>query len=334
MEQTTASASPSIASVPQLVRHMRRTRWGHGVVVWERDHKKACFFEDGKCRVFGRNYYDLLEAPPTEDAALGLRLYRQAQSAGMVPDWGQPVNAPRPERIQVTDQIQLFLELYGDGFADARWKHERRRREGGRRIKRLRQPAILDAQRTLARARLENSIASGMPDLVRVRLLEVLEKTDLVPRRELEFLRTGVFGDRMASAWLGQLHSLELDEHSAYANLCVERRRAGQPDLSWQMATAARALIYPHQHILVRAQLFRTQLAAVDERVKLPARYRDSAYVRCVNHVHEVREQLRAADLQPTDLFDVVDFLTVTRAPKHNARLCELMVGRLSRLDA
>lgn len=312
-----------------LVRHARRRQWGRGLVLWTRENKRACLFEDGRMRVFMRQYFTMLEPAATPAPAVRMRLRAQALADGLL-DTGDQTRVSKPTAAipSLNDQIDLFESLYPEGFHGDAWVCETRDRPGQRRVKRLRDPAIADAAEQLDRAILQELIDAKAYTELRERMVEVLRRTDLVSRKQLKILQDLRFDADMATAWFGFLHGLRTGDQAEMLRLRVQLAKNHVERMPWQLMTGARALLYPNDHMCVRASVVRAQARLLMPGFSLGNAPTAADYSRSLEIAMSVRETLTRAELGPRDLFDVTEFMRLTLANKHKNELYGIMDQR------
>lgn len=230
----------------------------------------------------------------------------------------------RPDEVSFADQRAAFLERFRGGFQDRMWSNDHRGTEGGRRLKRHREPILKDAAELLGATRLRTMLASGDLGGIVSSLAQVFKKTSLVPvgqakrllNLELPAQRT------LAAALVAHLYGPADEEEEAFAAY-VRAVSAALPNMrgAWRFVTAARALVYPREHVCVDPGKFALQARLLNMEVpsaKKPTldhywRYRDLAL--------EVDQRLRLGELSPRDLLDVHDFMVDTLSPRARATL-------------
>lgn len=328
---TSTEQSPTTKVTP-LVRHSRRDSWGRAIMLWERDHKRGYQFEDGEVRVFAEGYYGLLEPARKPDPLLRNQLLQKARDSGLLDFMqkgksGGRSSRPSGPKPTVADQITLFSNEFVAGFLDEEWVKAYRSRDKGR-IKRLRDPAIADAKQRLSKAGLDECIEAGRYPEVFARVVEVLAKTDLVSRKQLEIFE-GVEVDRdLAVAMRDYLHDVRTGELEPMARLRRDLARFGVRKIAWTALTAPRALLHPDDHMCVRPSMLRAQAKNIMPRHAPGRQPNADDYARCLEVAMTVRKQLTEADLAPRDLFDVTDFMWATLRPAVKDDLQNAMLER------
>lgn len=326
---TSADQTPTTKVTP-LVRHSRRDSWGRAIMVWEREHKRGYQFEDGEVRVFAEGYYGLLEPARKPDPLLRNQLMQQARESGLLERTqkgrksGGKSSGPKPT---VADQITLFSNEFVAGFRDEEWVKAYRSRDKGR-IKRLRDPAIADAKQRLSKADLDACIEAGRYGDVFARVVEVLGKTDLVTKKQLEIFENLEVDRDLAVAMRDYLHDVRTGELEPMARLRRDLARFGVRKIAWTVLTAPRALLHPDDHMCVRPSMVRAQAKNIMPRHAPGRQPNADDYARCLEVAMTVRKQLTEADLAPRDLFDVTDFMWSTLRPAVKDDLKKAMLER------
>lgn len=298
-----------------LYRHTMKDEWGLAVLVWERGQKRGYRFEDGELRIFKKGYFDYLEEA---DASLARRERLLAAAAvadtSVLPAQNDARSAAKA--IPLEKQIAYFGQLYPGGFAGDKWKKERRSDEG-RTLKRHRDPALAKAAEMLAKDAIDQAIEAGDCAGVLERVGKALAATDLVTaakRKKLASIK-GEQAEGVAKALRAVLYgegplAIRFDAWVGRVATAIGTAPG------WQMATAPLALVYPTEHVCVRPSSFRAQAAWMSPGLKLGRTPKAVVYERCVNMAKRVAEKLREADLAPTDMLDIYDFIWVTLKPK------------------
>lgn len=330
----TTQDQPTDAMAAPLVRHARRESWGRAVMLWENEQKRGYQFEDGQMRVFAEGYYDLLQPARKPDPMLRHRLIQTARENGFVPTSTQKQGkakstAPSGPTPTLADQIEVFRNEFPDGFADEQWVHAYRARSG-RRIKRLKDPAIAEAAQRLSKPVLDAMIEAGEYANVLASVVDVVKLTDLASAQQLAVFENLPVDRPLAEAMRDYLHDVASTDLEPMARLRRELARFGVKKIAWTALTAPRALLHPSDHMCVRPSIVRTQAKHGVAR-HAPGRQPNAAdYSRALELAMAVREALTKAELAPRDLFDVTDFMWATLRPAQREKLQEAMVLRTS----
>lgn len=304
-----------------LFQHTRRKEWGFAIMAWERDGKRGYQFEDGELRVFKEGYYQLLEE--MDDVADGDEIVSRLEAvrarAGEKDDKKKRSGRGGRSSVNIEDlptlgeQILVFRSLFPLGFDDAGWIKEQRGGDG-RALKRHREPAIKRAQDALNKESIETLINAGQTHTVIERACEVLDKTDLVTKSQVDPLRGTTRDSRLAQSMLDFLHGdAELD--TRFAMLCRALATATRKPPSWQLATALGALVHPANHTCIRPSVFAAQARTMAPRLRPSKSPTSAAYAGYVDMAQKIETQLNAEGLEPRDLLDIHDFIWVTLRP-------------------
>jgi hypothetical protein len=295
---------------PELVRHSRRPQWGLAILAWERDDKAGYQFEDGRLRVFSTAYKDLMEpAEPKhrpEDAVI----------ADLQAALGTPSDEREPLQAEATfeQQVALFESLYPEGFQGEAWTLEMRGpKEGGRALKRHRDPSIAAAQAVFDSGEVASQLAEGRHSAWVDAVLDVLAETTLVSRSRVKALRAMEDDERrtFAEAAADLLHGE--GRFGTRFKAWVKTLRDGlEGKASWRLATALSALVEPDSHICVRHSAFIRQAAVIAPTSSYSRRPKARSYRNFRRVARVVRTRLEAAGHQPRDLMDVHDFIWTT----------------------
>lgn len=306
MSTQTQSNSHAQSSVLRLFRHSKRPHWGVAALVWERDEKRGYQFSDGKLRVFKQGFYGLFEsavAPGDGSAKAVRRLARLAMSEHVTEATRLPT---------LRDQIELFRIEYPGGFEGKAWQTKHRGIEGRKRLKRFRDPAIVDAAK-LGVAELDATIAAQDWVGVHTRLGDVASATDLVPSAQLRKLTKLRPSKNLAVALRNWLHT-EADQATKDRHFNAFVRELGDA-ASWQLATAVAALVHPDSYTCVRTSAYLLQGKMLLSEFSVARRPNSRDYRRLCHVAETVRRELQEAGLPPADLLDVYDFMWLTLRP-------------------
>jgi hypothetical protein len=243
-------------------------------------------------------------------AKAGLTLARRTRRAA-----GSPL-------IQLDDQVRLFLADYHDGFADAAYVAEHR--QGRRRAKRHRDPAIAEAARLLGRGEMTRLIAASNHPVVMARVQQLLEATSLVTKRQLAPLGAlDAQAVRQAVNALNELLGGNVDI-AAGMQAWIDALATSRKGVSWALATAVVALVQPDRHLCVRDTVLRQQARWMAPQLKVSKTARGDVYARLRKMALHLVDELKARDLEPRDLLDVYDFVWLTLRPAARKRIAAL----------
>jgi len=308
--------------IPQcLFQHVKRKEWGFAIMAWERDGKRGYQFEDGELRVFKDGYYHLLEEMEDVVDAISIiaRLAAKRESARKKEDAKSRGSRSGRSSVNVEDlptigeQMLVFRSLFPQGFDDPAWIKEHRGGDG-RALKRHRAPAVSRARDSLAQESLDALLEAGQTHSVIERACEVLDKTDLVTKSQVDPLRETGRDSRLAQAVVDFLYG-ETDVETRFAMLCRALATATRKPPSWQLATALGSLVHPTDHVCIRPSVFAAQARTMAPRVRASKSPTSAAYVGYIKMARKIDAELRNDGLEPADLLDVHDFIWVTLRP-------------------
>lgn len=279
----------------QLFRHTRSPDWGLAVLLWEREGKRGYQFSDGKVRVFKQGYYELFSpaAAPGDGTARAVR--RLARVAG------SSASTKTTAGHTFRDQVAYFHGAYPGGFAGTTWSSKQRGMAAKRRLKRHRQPVVNEAAR-LATVEDDEAFLSALASL--------LESTDLVSVNHVRaFRELGVSANLAAAirSWL-----FETGSDAKRFKLYV---RALGKAAKWPLVTAIGAVVHPQEHISVHLSTMRQQAKIFFGDFSVSPKPTYKAYLRLVELVRAVSEELGVMGESPRDLLDVRDFIWATQRP-------------------
>ena len=315
--------------IPHLFQHKKRREWGFAIMAWERDGKRGYQFEDGELRVFKEGYYQLLEEMPdvANGAAIMARLEAKRATAAKKDDKKKRGSGRRSgpdieDLPTMGEQVLVFLDLFPRGFDDPKWIKEHRGGDG-RALKRHRAPAIKRAQDSLAKDSLEALVNAGQTRSVIERACEVLDKTDLVTKSQVDPLRDTGRDSRLAQALLDFLHG-DGDLETRFAMLCRALATATRKPPSWQLATALGALVHPTEFVCVRPSVFSNQARTMAGRLRPTKSPTSATFVGYNEMARKIQAALIKEGQEPADLLDSHDFIWVTLRPAANEILLRI----------
>ena len=293
-----------------LVMHSKCPDWGHGLLAWKRDSKRAFHFEDGKLRVFKEEYCHLLQEVdlPLDQAQ---RVLDRLDRALGRHEAATKSGIKKSEMLSLDQQIEIFFLMYPDGFDGDDWTDKMRGEGAKNNLKRHRAPAIAFAQEKLSAENLESIIAEQRFDEGVDAVLAVLGHTNLVRPAQLKPIK-GLAPHRIAG-FVGAVQRLLYgdDEHVQLVDESV--RSMDGP--GWELTTALPALIYPAEQVCVHPSRFKQQAMWMAPRLEHPKTPDGTAYHRYLAMVQGVRDRLVKSGLTPRDLLDVYDFMLTTLTP-------------------
>ena len=292
-----------------LYRHKKRPQWGVAILAWEKGDRRAYQFEDGRLRKFKEGYYSLM-VPAGEV---------ERKRENVINDLEEAIEQYRARDEEPTvlepvatfqEQIDLFLEMYPNGFQDDEWISEHRGEGPGRALKRHRDPAAEETQETLSKAACEEWIGNDEHGELVDAALEILAGTDLVALKHVKALR-GLEPEEkhdFAEAIYTVLHG-EGDFNRRLKKFfdVMTELYGGRP--SWRIATALQALMYPENHVCVRYSAFIRQAAVISPVAKYTRKAKVRSYKNFRRVAFAVKRKLEAEGHKPKDLLDIYDFI-------------------------
>jgi hypothetical protein len=297
--------TPDTPNPNLFYRHRKRSEWGVGIFLWERDDKRAFRFADGEVRLFKQGFYDLMvpTVAPADGSADRLRVELAA-------------NTNLEIQCTVGDQLMLLLGEFPKGFAGPRWLDKHRGR--GRRLKRHRDASIHQARELLAPGRIAKLDDAGAYRDVLDSLIEVLSHTDLVPGAHLAALRA----TKPTAALAGAIRGIAEDpEKNRLTGLQQALINAGGPATSWAVITAPAALLAPREHLCVRPSLLAQQGKIALGQFSAPKHPSAANYARYLELARRVEQELGELGYPPLDLLDLYDFMALTLRPGAHEQL-------------
>lgn len=304
-------------------RHTKKPGWGLALILWERDGKRAYKFEDGKERIIAEDYYRLLNRTDEEPDSDSVLIAEIAKLRGGDTD-------SKADSMTFEEQLSVYLAQYPGAFGSDAWIKGYRGKEGKRRLKRHRVPAIAEAQERLSKAELERILEQGAYKELQETLVEVLGSTDLVTKAQLEPYRKGVAGENFTRALYAMLYG-EGDMAKRFTEL-AQHMSMLWPRVPWTVITAPLALVHPKEHVCVKPSVFTKQADCTTKPIRPTKLPTARVYRGYLEMCKELREKLSNAGALPHDLLDIYDFIWVTQRPaaaEHLARVrAEGVLGR------
>ena len=220
-------------SEPNLVIHEKRTKeWGVGLVTNATEDRMEVQFQDGKLRAFKKGFLHMLVPAPEEQQTESIvEELMERLGASLAVQRDRERQGQAEPLMTFNEQLKVFRHLYPGGFQDENYETSVRFDPEGRRLKRLRDPAIEYAKETLSRESLDAMMAesnwSGIHDAV----IKSLRKTSLAsPSAVVDPLRDmdEENHERFAQALYGMLWG-EDDQIEARVKEFIAAIEAGGP---------------------------------------------------------------------------------------------------------
>ncbi|HKK94635.1 MAG TPA: hypothetical protein VJ925_14470 [Longimicrobiales bacterium] len=305
-------ASPEIEAGPDspLYRHSKRPQWGIGILIRESEKARTYQFEGGRRRKIRKGYYKLLKE--VEDLGQREELIRE----NLLNMAEAPRDTSKRKVLEPAapfeEQVELFLELYPEGFQDPEWIEDHRETDG-RALKRHRTPISKEAQEALSAERCEEAVAAGNYEEFGETIADILSRTDLVPISFAKALRGLSASEtrKHVEAVVRLLHG-EGRHQDRFRNYVLTLKELFEGRPRWRTATVLPALVYPNEHTVVRRSAFIRQAAVIAPAARYSRRARAGSYGNFLRVAQRVRERLTKAGHEPRDLLDVYDFVWAT----------------------
>jgi hypothetical protein len=298
-------------SASLLYRHSQKPEWGLALLAWERNGRRAYQFEDGNLRKIQEGYYDLLDpVEELDDSVSAVRANLQAAVRARRDGSDQKVQQAVSTFEQ---QVALFTKLYPKGFADPRWKADKRGSVSGSALKRHREPSLAAMKEALDPSRAGSLIEEGSQGEVTESILDVLAGTNLVPLSHVKNLRRLDEGEssEFAEAAFEFAHGEgSFDDRFRAYLVVLARLLGGRP--SWRIATALPALLHPQEEVAVRRSAFIRQAGSIAPTGNYSRKARATSYRSFRRMAWKVRDRLKGAGQEPQDFLDVHDFIWTT----------------------
>lgn len=313
-----STETPSTPSGPTLYQHTKRPEWGLAILAWDRGSRRAFQFEDGKLRVFKQGYYEMVKEVDrqVERASETVAELERKLGAARSPGLAAAAHTTEEAPIRFEDQLRIFAIEYPEGFKDLAWSRGKRGEEGGRRLKRHRDAAIKEAQRSLSEERLTGLLDEEKFDDILDDAVAILDSTDLVTRKQTQLvtglapaMRRGFAHGLVELLFADAAYQLRFERFVA----ALSRSRRGTP--AWQLVTTLPALVHPTEHVCVRPASLRKQALQLIPDFSYSTTPNAPLYTRFLEVAQKTREALEAAGQAPRDLLDVHDFIAETMRP-------------------
>ncbi len=323
MTQPILDTTEETNDLPALFEHDTRPQWGLAVRVDRRDRYDRFQFEDGELRKIAKGFQHLLtevDKPANESMRLVTSLTKQA---GLTVGRAAQKKEDRP-LIEFDEQVRLFLDDFEEGFEAKKWLKKKRGEGKKRRLKRHRNAAIAQAQELLSDDQLAQLLIERRYDTVMARVSLLLDACDLVTKKDRRTLALlDDRGRREAANALSDIVSDEIPVGDALARW-IKALAGARKGVSWSLATAVGALLRPDRHVYVKRTAMKEQARWMAPRLKLKTTPSGAQYERLVQMVDVVNKELVDRDLEPTDNFDVTDFIWSTLRPAARKRIAQL----------
>lgn len=324
MNQSPTTEPILTESTDALFRHSARAKWGLGVEVGRDDRYAQYQFEDGQLRKIAYTFQHLLvevDRPADEADEIRSELFRQA---GLTKARKKRRNETDRPLIRFDQQVQLFAVDYPEGFQGKAWTKRMRGTGAKRTLKRHRDPIIAKGQELFAKSELATLLMNNQHRTVVERMIELLSKTTIGSKRDLDTLKNLKERDfeRVASAF-GDLLYGEGELEVRMDRWIMALTGAGK-GVSWTLATAIPAIVLPHEHTVLRNSVVSEQARWMAPRVTVRSTPSGRQYVRLQKMMRMVHDELQKRGFEVHDMIDVSDFVWETLRPAARKRIAEL----------
>ena len=258
MQQLTTS-NPA-TNETALFQHRTCPHWGLAVLAWERENKRGYQFEDGKLRIFTRDYFDRLEAVdrPLDVQARALdQLSRHIGSRRAAKR-----NGTEHPTISFSRQVDYFRAQFPKGFQSASFAKKHRGMGAPKPLKRHRNPAVKLARSLFTEERVRAALASNNAAALLADFASLFDSTDLVTKAQSRGFES--MGESHAHRVVSALAELVWGEgplRSRFDRSTSALNRALPRGANWAIATAVPALLLPAELVAVKATTFARQAA-------------------------------------------------------------------------
>ncbi len=299
------------ADVPALFQHSLREEWGLGIVTSRESDRVHLQFQDGFPRSFKKGYYHLFDAVDRRlDVTLGIVDALQ----GMLGT--KKKKTRRVRTVSLSEQIAYFGELYSQGFVDTEYLSRHRGDERKKPLKRHRDGLIATAKAELGKARLQRFLQRGEPRAVFDSAGKVVSSTDIIKlsERKLFLAMSPKHHAAFANALFALLHS-RASFVRRFDELVVALERGMGKTPSWELATIFMAALRPDKFTVIRMNTHSRQAEYMAPGLRLTDHPMGIFYERLQQMSVSVQEALEEHGFEPTDFFDVFEFMWQTLRP-------------------
>lgn len=299
-------------NVPTLFKHTKKEDWGLGIVLRRLDDRIEMQFQDGRQRTFKYGFYHLFEAVDRRlDVAMGIVDALRSMSGDTT-----SARSDRKQPITLEEQVAFFRDVFPEGFGGEDYAEAHRGDERKRPLKRHRDALVASAKEHLAKKALLDALKNEDPAAVHAAAGKVVASTDLVKVGERKaFLDIDEkMHEPVANALQALLHGNSALVPRIDAVVAWLERSLGETP-SWELVTVLLGALHPHDHVVVRENVFSRQAVFMAPGLTIPKRPMGILYERLLSMAKSVREHLEEEGLKPRDLLDVHDFMWLTLKP-------------------
>ncbi len=305
-----------------LYEHRTRPEWGLATRIAHDGERTAYQFEDGKLRKIALSHAHLLDEVdrPRDESE---RLQRELAAKAGLAMARRNMSEAGDQLITLDQQVRLFLSDFEGGFRDPSYVRTHRG-SGLRFAKRHRDPAIAKAQELLGRGAMLELIVASRHDVVMERVIELLESTSLVDKRQIEPLKA--LDERAMHRAVAALSELLYGdvEMALPMQRWIDALATAGKGVSWSLATALLALVQPHKHMCVRETVLSRQARWMAPRLRMTKVPNGKIYSRLCTMALNLAAELEARDLAPRDLLDVYELVWLTLRPAARKRIAAM----------
>lgn len=292
----------------EIYRHKKRPEWGVAILAWEKGDRRAYQFEDGRLRKFKKGYYSLM-TPAGDEVERPKEAVMSSLEEAIEANKGKARAKPLEPVASFEAQVELFKEMYPEGFQGEKWIEDHRG-GSGRALKRHRDPVVEDMQQTMEAGRARQMLDEGKHGDLVDEVLDILAGTSLVALKHVKVLKAMDEDQRkrFAESVFDLLHGEDHFEKRYEAHLEMLTEIYDGPP-SWRIATAIPAIMYPNEHVCVRRSAFKRQAAVIAPLGRYSRRAQVRSYKNFLRVANAVKQRLEAEGLKPRDLLDIHDFV-------------------------
>lgn len=317
-------ASESKDSDPRLYQHALRHDWGLAALAYEHGPSRGYQFEDGEIREFKVGSPLIRRVAATERNSDAIRSLRQRLGVLEARRRQQRTQrrAVRRASHNLEPQVRVLLDTFPKGFGGAGWIVKMRGHGAKRRLKRHRTPALLGAKQRLEQLVLDSLVAREEYKTIQKLLVETIEATNLVTRRQLRTIAgfEGKARKELALSLRELLHGdTPFDQRFDRFVAACQSPRGKEPP--WELVTAPMALLYPQDHVCVHPKSFARQAERLNMRHVVSSAPNAAQYRHWLAVAKGVAQACRDHRLRPEDLLDVRDFIQLTLTGKSFERV-------------
>ncbi len=298
---------------PTLYRHSKRDQWGLGIVEERFDDRVSLIFQDGRMRKFKNGFYHLLEAVDRPYDVTDRIVTNLESMSGKKKKSAARKSTTKP--VSLEEQLEFFSGLFADGFVGEEYISEHRGDGRKRPLKRHRD-AIIERAQTLNKSGFSKRRRAGEHKELFDEMAHVLNSTDLIsPKERKGFAKIKPkHHEALADSLFALLYGGSAF-HTRFDGWVRTLESAMGSTPSWGLATALLAAVHADEHCIINQKTVATQAQWMAPGVAVGTVPSGVLYERLLGMIQKVKSFLEEQDMEPADMFDVVNFMVLTLKP-------------------